>query len=212
MTLPPRPNVGAQHAIFHLKGNRRDDRRRRQKIFVAIPVHPHDLDFQIVISLSQAAAEAAQYNFKLQVRFRAGNSMVHKARNMLLSEFLATDCTDLFFVDSDISFGPGIFSRMVAHPVDFVCGCYRSKSQGVHYFVKPADGVFRRDPIHGLVEVEAAPGRFHARLAQGHRHHDRTWQPRCLVRRSHRGRQSVGRSRYHVASYGEDDIFGAYHR
>jgi hypothetical protein len=78
-----------------------------------------------VISLTHAAGEAAQYNFKLQVQFRVGNSMVHKARNMLLSEFLATDCTDLFFVDSDISRGLGTFGRMVAHPVDFVCGCYR---------------------------------------------------------------------------------------
>jgi hypothetical protein len=131
-----------------------------KKIFVAIPVYSHDLDFKTVISLTQAAAEAAQYNFKLQVQFRVGNSLVHKARNMLLSEFLTTDCTDLFFVDSDISWGPGTFGRMVAHPVDFVCGCYRSKSAAVHYFVKPADGVFRRDRVHGLVEVEAAPAGF----------------------------------------------------
>jgi len=32
--------------------------------------------------------------------------------------------------------------------------------KGVHYFVKPADGVFRRNPVHGLVEVEAAPAGF----------------------------------------------------
>jgi hypothetical protein len=131
-----------------------------KKIFVAIPVHPHDRDFRTVISLTHPATEAAQYNFELQVQCRVGDSMVHKARNMLLSEFLATDCTNLFFVDSDISWGPGTFGRMLAHPVDFVCGCYRSKIEGVHYFVKPADGVFRADPIHGLVEREAAPAGF----------------------------------------------------
>jgi hypothetical protein len=42
---------------------------------------------------------------------------------MLLSEFVTTDCTDLFFVDGDISWRPGTFGRMGAHPVDFVCGC-----------------------------------------------------------------------------------------
>jgi hypothetical protein len=46
-----------------------------RKIFVAIPVYSHDLDFRTVISLTQAAAEAAQYNFKLEVQFRVGNSL-----------------------------------------------------------------------------------------------------------------------------------------
>jgi hypothetical protein len=41
-----------------------------KKIFVAIRVYSHDLDFKTVISLTQAAAEAAQYNFKLQVQSR----------------------------------------------------------------------------------------------------------------------------------------------
>jgi hypothetical protein len=43
----------------------------------------------------------------------------------------------------------------------------------VHYFVKRADGVFRRDPVHGLVEVEAAPAGFMRGPALGHRGHDR---------------------------------------
>jgi len=73
--------------------------------------------------------EAAQYDFKLQVQFCVGNSLVHNARDRLLSGFLTTDCTGLFFVDSDISCGPGPFGRIVAHPADFVCGCYRSTSE-----------------------------------------------------------------------------------
>lgn len=146
-----------------------------RKIFVAIPVYSHDLDFKTFISLTQAAAEGAQYNFKLQVQFRVGNAMVHKARNMLLSEFLATDCTDLFFVDSDISWGAGTFGRMVTHPVDFVCGCYRSKSEGGALFCQTGG---RRVPPKSRSRPRrggSGARRIHARLAQSHRGHDRAW-------------------------------------
>jgi hypothetical protein len=136
------------------------DYQPMRTVFLAIPCHSQNLDFKTASSLLYAISDANHYKFQIQVVFRAGDSLVHKARNVLLAEFVKSGYTDLFCVDDDISWEPGTFGRMVMHPVDFVAGCYRSKQVEPHYFVRPIDGKFVRDPKTGLIEVETAPAGF----------------------------------------------------
>jgi hypothetical protein len=132
-----------------------------RKVFLAMPVYSQEIDFKTVMSLMYAITDSEQMGFKLQVVFRAGDALIVKARNVLINEFFQlSDATDIFFVDADLAWEPGAFGRMVMHPVDFVCACYRVKSETVNFFVRPLNGRFVRDPITGLMEIECAPTGF----------------------------------------------------
>jgi hypothetical protein len=91
----------------------------------------------------------------------AGDSLLPHARNALLADFLTTECTDLVWIDADISWEPGMFSRLLSHDVDLVAGAYRHKrepeSYPVNWLPKPE---LWADPETGLLEVADVPMGF----------------------------------------------------
>jgi hypothetical protein len=58
-----------------------------------------------------------------------GDSVVDRARNDCVAEFLESDCTDLFFVDADIQFHYQDALDALTSGLDFVVGPYRKKQQ-----------------------------------------------------------------------------------
>ncbi len=65
----------------------------------------------------------------------SGDQFIGRARDRLVDVFLKGDYTDLVFIDSDISFTPDSFIKLLNHDVDFVCGNYLKKSEIEHRFV-----------------------------------------------------------------------------
>lgn len=53
-----------------------------------------------------------------------------RQRDMLVAEFLASDCTHLLWVDSDIGWQPSDAEKLLATEKDFVAGCYAKKGPG----------------------------------------------------------------------------------
>jgi hypothetical protein len=94
------------------------------------------------------------------------------ARNRTLAEFMATDCSDLIFIDNDMSWDTTSWLRLICHPVDIVGAAYRKKIQdpvtgnlAVSYaldFLDPDEhGNFNgSDPETGLLEVKRLPAGF----------------------------------------------------
>ena len=60
----------------------------------------------------------------------AGESPVGRSRNSLTATFLASDCSDLLFIDSDLVFSAEQIERIVQHEEDVVGGCYLLKKEG----------------------------------------------------------------------------------
>lgn len=91
----------------------------------------------------------------------AMDSLVTHARNACVGAFMKTDCDTMVFLDDDIGFGPGVFSRMMTHEVEFCCGIYRSKLDPVKYFVRWTEEQqrteLRTDDHHGLLEASDVP-------------------------------------------------------
>ena len=58
------------------------------------------------------------------------DSLVTRARNKLVTEFLKTDCTHLFFIDADISFEPDDLIRVLAFNKPLVAAPYPIKKDG----------------------------------------------------------------------------------
>jgi len=79
-------------------------------------------------------AIANQCKCETVVRFMA-NDGVARARNNLTWSFLQTDCTHLFFLDSDIIIEPFQFQRMLDSGKSIVCGIYPKKQGELDWVV-----------------------------------------------------------------------------
>jgi glycosyltransferase involved in cell wall biosynthesis len=135
-------------------------KRENHEVFVAIPAASSVVECDLVTGLFQEIAAFAERRWGFALQFAMGNNGIHMARNFLVRRFLDTDCTDLFFIDSDIAWEPGAIVRMVEHPVDFVLGLYRLKDprEGYTYFADTHQHV--RDPETGLIPINGGPAGF----------------------------------------------------
>ena len=87
--------------------------------------------------------------------------MITRARNSLVAHFLATDATDLMFVDSDVAWERGALCRLIDSPVPFVCGLYPKRTEPLEWpLILREDKSVTVDPQTGLLEIAAAPGGF----------------------------------------------------
>lgn len=65
----------------------------------------------------------------------SGDSLVTRARDNLWTSFLLTDCTHVFFLDSDIGFDYRDVLRMIDSGLPFVVGAYPIKSDDERYCI-----------------------------------------------------------------------------
>jgi hypothetical protein len=56
-----------------------------------------------------------------------GDSLVSRARNALVDQFLETDATHLLFIDTDLIFSPDHVARLISHDLPVVAGLYPKK-------------------------------------------------------------------------------------
>jgi hypothetical protein len=105
---------------------------RKKKIFVATPMYGGACGGQYTKSSVDLASLAAQYGMDVRFFYLFNESLITRARNYLVDEFLRSDCTHLMFIDSDIGFDPNdvIALAVIASEGSdkhIVCGPYPKK-------------------------------------------------------------------------------------
>lgn len=88
-------------------------------------------------------------------------SLIHRARNRILADFMASPCSHLIMIDADIGFEARDVLRLVAHNRPFIGGVYAKKDRARYNpaFVPLPGPMFQRED-DGLVEVMCLPGGF----------------------------------------------------
>lgn len=87
-----------------------------------------------------------------------GDCHVDDARNSVVREFLASDCTEMVFIDADVSFGPDELLQLCKHDLDIVGGVYPFRREGDDTMpVRLMEGA---EEENGLLEVEGLPTGF----------------------------------------------------
>lgn len=99
---------------------------RHAKVFVGVPIYGA-IPAGFFQSMMQFHADP---KVEAYLHLKVGDSLVSRARNCLAADFLATDCTHLLFIDSDLVFSADQVARLVSHDVDIVGGCYPAKAEG----------------------------------------------------------------------------------
>ena len=91
-------------------------------------------------SLMQTCVELTKQGVEYCTLLFTGNCHVDDARNKLVRDFLATDCTHLMFLDADLRFDSDDVLALIKHDKDVVGAIYPYKEARERYVVKPIEG------------------------------------------------------------------------
>lgn len=107
---------------------------RNYSLFVGLPMYGSQCTGMLCKSTNDLAALCGKYGIKLQFYYLFNESLITRARNYIVDEFLRSDCTHLMFIDSDIGFNAkDIFSLLGiqtknSDKYDILTGPYPKKS------------------------------------------------------------------------------------
>jgi hypothetical protein len=87
---------------------------RKRKLFVATPMYGGACAGMFARSIADLSAICAQNGIPLQMYFLFNESLITRARNYCVDEFMRSDAQHLMFIDSDIGFNPHDVIAMMA--------------------------------------------------------------------------------------------------
>lgn len=101
---------------------------RKNKLLVATPMYGGMSHGTYTKSCLDLQMMCAQYGVGTRFSFLFNESLITRARNYLVDEFLRTDFTHLVFIDADIHFNAQDILTLLALDKDVIGGPYPKKS------------------------------------------------------------------------------------
>ena len=101
---------------------------RKNKIFIATPMYGGQCCGMYMKSCLDLQTIFQQYGIPSRFSFIFNESLITRARNYLVDEFLRTDFTHLLFIDADIHFNPQDIIAMLALDKDVIGAPYPKKA------------------------------------------------------------------------------------
>lgn len=105
---------------------------RKNKLFVATPMYGGACAGMFCKSMNELSTLCSQYGIELRSFYLFNESLITRARNYCVDEFIRSGFTHLMFIDSDIGFDPNDVIALMAlqdeeSPYDVICGPYAKK-------------------------------------------------------------------------------------
>ena len=100
---------------------------RKKKIFVATPMYGGMCTGMYTKSSCDLATIASQYGMDVRFFYLFNESLITRARNYLVDEFLRSPYTHLMFIDSDIHFNPNDVLTLAALDKEIIGAPYPKK-------------------------------------------------------------------------------------
>ena len=100
---------------------------RKKKIFVATPMYGGQCHGLYTKSSCDLATSATQYQMDIRFFYLFNESLITRARNYLVDEFLRSPYTHLMFIDSDIHFNPQDVLTLAALDKEIIGAPYPKK-------------------------------------------------------------------------------------
>jgi hypothetical protein len=104
------------------------DQLKKNKLFVATPMYGGQCHGMYVKSCLDLQSLCTQYGIEVRFSFIFNESLITRARNYLVDEFLRSEFTHLLFIDSDIHYDPRDVIAMMAIDKEVIGGPYPKKS------------------------------------------------------------------------------------
>ena len=139
------------------------DELKKHKLFIATPMYGgmnHGLYMKSCLDLQ---ATMGRYGIETKFSFLFNESLITRARNYLVDEFLRTDYTHLLFIDSDIHYNPQDVIALLALDKDVIGGPYPKKSMNWSNIAQAA----RNHPDMQPKELENLVGEYVFNVVKG---------------------------------------------
>ena len=136
---------------------------RKNKLFIATPMYGgmnHGLYMKSCLGLQTVMI---RYGIEVKFSFLFNESLITRARNYLVDEFLRTDFTHMMFIDSDIHFDPNDIVALMALDKDVIGGPYPKKSINWNNVAETA----RKNPDLNPKELENLVGEYVFNVVKG---------------------------------------------
>ncbi len=101
---------------------------RKVKLFIATPMYGGQCCGLYMKSSLDTQIMCWQHGIDLKFSFLFNESLITRARNYLVDEFLRSDCIHLLFIDSDIHYNPQDILALIALDKDIIGAPYPKKS------------------------------------------------------------------------------------
>lgn len=101
---------------------------RKTKLFVATPMYGGQNNGLYMKACLDLQGICMQYGIEIRFSFLFNESLITRARNYLVDEFLRSNGTHLLFIDSDILFDPQDVLALIALDKDVIGAPYPKKS------------------------------------------------------------------------------------
>ena len=101
---------------------------KKNKLFVATPMYGGMAHGMYVKASLDLQALMSKYGVETRFSFLFNESLITRARNYLVDEFLRSDCTHLLFIDSDVHYNPQDVVALLALDKDVIGGPYPKKA------------------------------------------------------------------------------------
>lgn len=134
-----------------------------RKVMIATPTYDGKTTAGFTRALVDTILQAATQRILVRWWPQPGIPYLTVARNKCVREFLASDADDLVFIDSDVTWEPAGFLRLLTWDKDFVAGVYPYKRLPESYPVKYAfddQHALKQCPQTNLIECDYVPSGF----------------------------------------------------
>jgi hypothetical protein len=101
---------------------------KKHKLFVATPMYGGQAHGMYVKACLDLQGLLTKYGVEVRFSFLFNESLITRARNYLVDEFLRSDCTHMLFIDSDVHYNPQDVIALLALDKDVIGGPYPKKA------------------------------------------------------------------------------------
>ena len=136
---------------------------KKHKLFIATPMYGGMAHGLYIKSCLDLQTTFNQYGIETKFSFLFNESLITRARNYLVDEFLRTDYTHMLFIDSDIHYSPQDIIALMALDKDIIGGPYPKKSINWNNVAETA----RKHPNLDPKELENLVGEYVFNVVKG---------------------------------------------
>jgi len=139
------------------------EKLRKNKLFIATPMYGGMAHGLYIKSSLDLQTTMNKYAIETKFSFLFNESLITRARNYLVDEFLRSDHTHLLFIDSDIHYNPQDVLALMALDKDVIGGPYPKKSMNWGNIAQAA----RANPDMDPKELEQLVGEYVFNVVKG---------------------------------------------
>ena len=139
------------------------DELKKCKLFVATPMYGGQCFGLYTKAALDLQTQMSKYGIETKFSFLFNESLITRARNYLVDEFLRSGYTHMMFIDADVHFTPQDVIALLALDKDIVGGPYPKKSMNWKNIAETA----RKHPDMNVNDLDKVVGEYVFNVVKG---------------------------------------------